>query len=694
MSAKRPFRLSRQRGMATLLIILMTGLALTATAVGVMYAVRGTQEKALSVHSATQAQQIAWGGVEMVRSYLLTLDDATLMSLRGDLPISGVEGLSARIEGAPVKNANDFTLVVDITGTSAGGSHAEARSTVQAVFIVTTAQDDGESAPIGVQGAVNINGDLNMSGNVAAVGFNNTSFNVNGNVNLSGSVTGIDCIRATGNVSISSGIVVNCVQANGNIALSGSAAIGTVEALGSVSLSGGATRANSIQANGNVTLSGGAANAGTINSQGNVVVSGGAAYANTINALGFINWTSSASATALNSNSYVTYAGAQATPTISAKGTVTLSGGGASQVTTSGNVVSAYGTLNRIDASGNLSSSSGLVLAGTIGGTKSCPVYLNCPGVLVQSGYVASPSTVSVVAANTVSIQPPQVDAYALRNSANYIFEIDQAGFRKVTVQNIAGIAPGSYYLGNYQGPYRDYLCTEVSGSTGEPTCTQPVTPYATICQGYSAYNGCITYAADTTTWSINGISLAPGVLWFAGNLNVGNGSYNNSIIATGNLATSGSALVVAVNYAGYAAVCANAPVAITRNPAFTGLYPSNFCNVSAGTFISNAAGNTALISGGYLNGSFVGGNITLGSANNVYGNVLAGNTLSTTGSTVIHGSLTTAGQGTTTSTSLGGSTVVDVSGAPSSFDPSENPCSRDCATQPGTAETLWTRYY
>jgi hypothetical protein len=690
MNAKRPLRASRQRGIATLLIILMTGLALTATAIGVMYSVRGTQEKALSVHSATQAQQIAWGGVEMVRSYLLTLDAATLAGLRGDLPISGIEGLSARIEDAPVRNASDFSVTVDITGTSASGSHAEARSTVQAVFVVTTALDEGESGSIGAQGAVNINGDLNMSGNVAAVGFNNTSFNVKGNVNLSGSVTGIDCIRATGNVSISSGIVVNCVQANGNIALGGSAAIGTLEALGNVTLSGGATRANSIQANGNVTLSGGSANAGTIDSQGNVSISGGGAYANTVNALGYIDWTSSASATALNANGYVNYAGSQPSPSISAKGNVTLSGGGAAQVTSGGNLLAGGGEVAQVYATGNLSSSSGKVLAGTLGGRKSCPASLNCPGVIVQSGYSATPTTVSVDSARSVSVNPPQVDAYALRDSANYIFETDSAGYRKVTVQNIAGIAPGSYYLGRYSGPYRDYLCTAVSGPAGEPTCSQPVAPYKTICQGQSANNGCITYNSGTATWAIKGVSLAPGVLWFAGNLEVGNGSYNNSLIATGNLATSGTATVTAVNYAGYAPVCANS----SGYAAFAGLYPSNFCNVDAGTFISNAVGNTALIAGGYLNGTFAGGSISLGSSNDVYGNVLAGNTLSTTGSTTIHGTLSTAGQGVTTSTSLGGSTIVDISGAPSTFDPNENPCSRDCTTQPGTAETLWTRYY
>ncbi len=57
----------RQRGVATLLIVLVVGLAVSVTVAATVYSLRGTQAKQLTTHSATAAQAAAWRGVEALR---------------------------------------------------------------------------------------------------------------------------------------------------------------------------------------------------------------------------------------------------------------------------------------------------------------------------------------------------------------------------------------------------------------------------------------------------------------------------------------------------------------------------------------------------------------------------------------------------------------------------------------------------
>ncbi|WP_248112253.1 hypothetical protein, partial [Ralstonia pseudosolanacearum] len=85
---------------------------------------------------------------------------------------------------------------------------------------------------------------------------------------------------------------------------------------------------------------------------------------------------------------------------------------------------------------------------------------------------------------------------------------------------------------------------------------------------GFSDYNTCFSYFNGT--WSTNGATMAPGVVWFHGDLILGVGTYENTVIATGNLTTSGSTVVHAPNYGGLSGQC--------NNTAFPALYPTNFC--------------------------------------------------------------------------------------------------------------------
>lgn len=197
---------------------------------------------------------------------------------------------------------------------------------------------------------------------------------------------------------------------------------------------------------------------------------------------------------------------------------------------------------------------------------------------------------------------------------------------------------------------------------------------------------------------------MAPGVAWFEGSLEVSNGTYFNTFIATGDISTKGNSTSYAVNYAGYAGVCANqtsnARASVAR---FSGLYPVDYCNTSTASMTYQALGNAVFIAGGYKNGVFQGGNISLGSSNEVFGSVIAGNQLQTTGNTTVHGQIYTAAQGTTTTNDFKGSLTIDVSHLPANttFKDNEIKCMGDCATTGGgtgtstsaSARVFWSRY-
>ena len=76
----------QQRGIATILVVVLVGLALTATSLGIMHSVRSTQEKHVAVHAATHAQLGVWTGVEAFRRYIGSISAADLQALRRSSP--------------------------------------------------------------------------------------------------------------------------------------------------------------------------------------------------------------------------------------------------------------------------------------------------------------------------------------------------------------------------------------------------------------------------------------------------------------------------------------------------------------------------------------------------------------------------------------------------------------------------------
>lgn len=680
----------RQRGIATILIILLTGISLAAVVLGLSYYVRSTQEQGMALHAQTQAQLKAWTGAEVVRRYLNVLLEnqnnnaaasggafdlqafADAFNGGDELPLSGINGLSAQIVSLD-PDANEF--VIDITSKTAQDSRAEASSTLRLVYRVA---GSGTSEPR--NDVLDFMRNLNLGGSIKVVGQQGVKYQVSvkGDVTTGGnSITGINIISSTGSISIGSGSSFDELHANGDIKLTGS-------------VSG----EQNLSARGNICLSGGASANGTVRANGSVIGDGGVQFGN-ISSIG------------VSDNTGTQLCGSIATDAYGDPWGVDLQGNSsATSVATKGSVRVNSGSIGTLSAEGDLRDTNwGGTEYGKIGGVLRIE---NSNPQIADWVSIVSGLQVAATPVSEVVIETEQFNAYTLESSANYVFKIDNAGYKVVTVRNISGITDGTYYLGDYDNTaetgwgqgYKDYLCsTLANGSTASaPKCAAPVaTPPGTICKAYSTYNKCFAYSNGT--WTIDGQSLGQGIAWFQGNLHVATGTYYNTFIATGNITTGGSLNLYAPTFAGYNGTVGGkqySPTGICVNSNFPLLAPTQFC--SGGTFnyeAANGIGHFAMMAGSCTNDScspYTGGNITLGASNNIRGSIKAGNQFSSGGSTTVHGYISALAQGENTQNSMGGSTTIKLDELPPGYDP------RGANSTPGGSEekyiqVRWSRY-
>lgn len=686
---------TEQRGAATLLFIIMAAFALMSVTARVLNAVSSAQKSFYTEHIATQAELTAWTGVNVLAAAVATLPTTTtLESLTPNsiVTLSNVPGVSALYVGPDESNTY---AVFQVTGSSAG-----ANSVLKVVYSlpITAQGGTGGGSSSSISGFVNgmtLRGNTTLQGNVTYTGSVPTNLSVvGGSLTLSGSVSGLNEVCATGDVTVNSAISVNAICANGNVVLNGAASASSISAIGSVTLSGGAVSTiGTINSNSTVTLSGGSASADTINSTGNVSVSGGSATASIINTQGNINWTSSRTATLLNANGTVNYStsASPAMTNINSIGDVRLST--AQNVSTKGSVfLTGYygqGIGGILNSQGKLSwnSNGNKVNSGTVRSVQSTPLPPSI-NVNINSGHTVSITPVTVNSIPIYNPNTPTVDANALKASANFLFNgVDSNNNPIVEVQNISGISNGNYFIAKNSSGLSNYLCASVSGTNCSSSTLMK------ICQGYSDRNSCFSYS-NSSGWSINGTTMLPSVLWFNGNVTVGNGTWVNAVLASGNVTTSGSAKMYAPNYVSSGYTCQGA--ADTTHGLSTGVsshgissanYATQLCSGSPPTLNGAAIGNIAILAGSYNSGVFSGGNIALGASNNIYGSVLAGQYLSTSGSTTVSGLLFSGGQNSsaTGGNSQSGSTTITTTGGSASYDSVNIPCMANCSNNTTT---------
>lgn len=230
----------RQRGIATLLILILVGLAVTVAVAGSLRHLQGSQSQTTALHAQTQAQMKAWAGVDIVFQYLQTvagggqlqmLVDGLQGQLPADMDISGMTGLTATITDL---TDDDSRIWVDITAvTGASDSRARASSTIQVVYEIS-----GGGAlppPAGPPSVITFNRNLRIDNNftletdaaadnlLGADGGRAYQVLVKGDVEINNNVSGISILRATDSIKVANNSVFDFLHSNGDIMLSNSA---------------------------------------------------------------------------------------------------------------------------------------------------------------------------------------------------------------------------------------------------------------------------------------------------------------------------------------------------------------------------------------------------------------------------------------------------------------------------------------
>ena len=689
----------RQRGMATILIIVLTGMALTVTALGVMYSVRTSQEHQVTVHAATHSQSGVWAAAKALGLYLERLDEIALIAFNQDNPLEFyINNNPVVAKVFPLTNAPQRHIRAEISYTDIA---AKSTSILEVVYnIPLNGGSKGDELDQKLDATLYFK-DLDLSGSIDVKGGDTAIFNVEGDAKLdSASIIGIKTINAGGDITLGSGIKVDNLYANGNITLTGSANVLTASSLKNITIKSSGTKGvlsaneNIIITNGSVsaanalgfieassgggnhgtftagktiTIKGGGENIVEASAKGNMLLDGGSAD--------IVNTESDISGkqkiTTINANGSVI---ASEPSQVNAIGNVTINGWGNPSITSKGSVIINTGDLKNIRASGNLTFKGWGSAAGKIGGALSKEEEgNNNVKVTVTPGLNVDVQPVKVLLMeklSKLSFASPKIDAQSLKESANYIFQAEGRKM-KVSVRNINSIPNGDYYIGKYSAQSNDrvdYLCKEVNNS-GVCTAPSSYTETQTICQGYSNQNPCFSFSDGA--WGVTGKNLAPGIMWFEGNLALTNGGFYNTFIASGNIKTSGGHATTAINYAGYETVCLNR-YPKNKNARFGTLYPKNLCGSTE--LINSSIGNIALLAGGYVGTTFEGGAISVGASSEILGSVIAGDYLNTSGSTTIRGYVLAAGQGSGTTSPLSGSTTIDLRNLPPSYAPSEIP--------------------
>lgn len=202
----------RQRGVATLLILLLLGLAVGVTTLTIAHSLRGTQQRQLAMHAATAAQGAAWRGVEVLRLFLEASSAGELEALGGQaVQVGGDLGIEAKILSVQTVVAGQrYRIDALITG-EAGQDTALSKSLVEAVYEVAPGSDGSPGKPA-----------VCSSKPSSPLIFDNSLNYTGGQFSVQNPSGNMQDIAVNGDLSISnaSGVLVSGC-AKGNITLSG-----------------------------------------------------------------------------------------------------------------------------------------------------------------------------------------------------------------------------------------------------------------------------------------------------------------------------------------------------------------------------------------------------------------------------------------------------------------------------------------
>ncbi|GGJ00242.1 hypothetical protein GCM10009083_16280 [Halopseudomonas pertucinogena] len=640
-----------QRGIATVLTVVLLGLSLTsATLVGVSQ-LRSSQEMSVSLHAQTMAQQRAWLAAEAFQGYLQEVVqsaddwqalDQALRSQSGALELSGLEGVELSLAEYDASQPDSVDLRLHIRATSAAGSRAAATSTLETVYRIRP-PGEGEGAPPAPSREVVVFRDgLNITGSMQVLTDPGESYEitVDGEVSMGGlSTGGIDVIRSTRSIRFVGGSASDFREMHANcdvLVSNGSFTVQEVKATRNACLAN-TINSNLITANGSVEVAGG--KHGDIRALANKP--SGVAQC----APGAVQWCSMAPGFGVRTRPSPTIAN------IYSKGAVEFNS------TASVGRVQAEGDLLMVGCSPTWNSA-------TYGGNFTN--NSSCRGVATRST-----APVPLVPVPPVEVQPEVFDANAYRSAANYIYSWVN-GVVRVKVQGVEGVRDwddpanpaevrrnGYFYrTANIIDPGNPYWTSRtVAGylciNNNAPSRRDETAGECLAQTGHGSHAGAALVTYRSGAWTLDGNHHAPGVVLFDGDLVIGNGTYTNTFIATGNLTVSSAGgAVFALNYAGPHGITAEGHTAlgVCNNAAYR-LRPREFCRSGYNHLAHGGLGNYALMAGscplGNINGCsrsvYIGGDIDV--QRTVFGVTRAGNLFSTAGNARLHGYISALAQ-------------------------------------------------
>ncbi|MEN6671221.1 hypothetical protein AAJP47_12690 [Psychrobacter sp. B38] len=629
---------STQSGFATILMVLLIGLAVTASAVGTAYYINTSQKGLVSSHALTNVESGAWAGVETFRKYLNNLNPQDIQDLNGQSLILKIsDDREMKVNNISIeKIGTDNQKYYVTTNIQNISEKAKAASTLKIVYEISFDTDSSTATPgsekvVVFPNAMNFYGDLIADGGIEfSDSVKNAVVSVDGKFSTSSGLKGVRELKTTDDVSISGGGAegLENIYSNGDVELTASGSYSLVSAKGKVKTTGGVS-IKDIYADGNVDIkSGGIFN--SIDTKKSIKVEAGPTITKAV-----------AEKKIDVKNGTIHHAFANSDIDYDLWNTIkTAESGGTFKCVSE--YWSNYEKISAVDF-------------------KSCPSNKGNLVTLPKGAKVASPTGALV----EVTIdKKPMVNALAYEESANYVFSVDNRDRIKVYVRQVKGIAEDSYYLGKTKVNYSQswgYLCKTVDN---EGYCTSKVV--GNFAKNYSWINQIITY--KNNEWLLRDtqnseLSIASGVLFFKGKVNLSMGKYANTIIATDDIDYGGSITLKAPNHAGAQQTCGSQYFPM----------PTNLCTPDRKLSLPTI-GNIALLSGSCKNATsmdkcsknYDGGDIRLGAQATVEGSIIAGNKLESSGRTVIKGPILAAAMSKShggNDSKLGGSTSIDFNG-------------------------------
>ena len=581
-----------QRGIATILVVLLVGFTLMVATMNLFSLVRSTQDQALTSHASIQSQPKVWNSVELVRQFLFTLNandtliDEVYNASNTAVPITatGVSGITTSVVGCQnasgsgncTNSSDDYYVTVNVTAATDTNTKAASTSTVEVIYHIT---QENTSSTIATDDVIVFNDDVILDSNIELVNNTGQSYNINisGDLYAKSNIVGFEIINSEGNVTLESNPAqIERINANGDVKID-------------ANLNKDDGLSTAIYARGNICLY---SNAYT----NDIAQANGFVYSNTSNDGQFTD------VTAIGSSDW---SGAQ------------LCGSNSDTI-----------DINQDSDSITLPNGETYNISGS-------------PTVIRDD---------SITPVSVVNVEVGLFNALEHENNANYV--IKRVGTNtKVTVTSINDISDGTYFLRNRKLCTSNNNSTCVSGYKlcGTSDCFDYSNGTFTIKDAKTKKGKMVKQGV---IWVEGNLKLEGEGLYYNTFMATGNiiADGNHTVYAVNYAGYAGNGLTYDTSETGLSGnvrgICPNSGGG-SRAPVSNKFYPTNYCDnpnpLDYNDEFGNGIGNFTLTAGSVDpdSSAYIGGDITISGNISQYGSLIAGNKVIADSNINIHGTIT-----------------------------------------------------